>query len=134
MRLLLIEADPQVRAQRTDDLRRAGYDPAPYATAAVAWAAYLNDPFPFVVLPIDPPDETGLRLCRDIRNHDAGTDTAIIVTTPRSDAATLTAIVDAGADDFVASPVELPVLETSLGLASRRRQREIARRKSNVQR
>jgi diguanylate cyclase (GGDEF)-like protein/PAS domain S-box-containing protein len=124
MRLLLVERDAPTRNALAESLKLAGYAVTARKDAVVAWDAFSTAPFPIVICPFLPPDGRAPSLCRRIRDDHRGKMTTIVVTSTRSDAGTLSAIVDAGADDFVLSSVDPNTLLARLELAMRRRRKD----------
>ena len=75
----------------------------------------LHDTTPdLVILDVDMPDVSGMELCRIVRNDPRWHQLPVLFLTARSDTATVEAIFQAGADDFVAKPVVGPELMTRI--------------------
>src|SRR6266581_8724099 len=60
------------------------------------------------------PRMDGYELCRELRAQTHSTDIPIVVTTSRSDVASIVRAYDAGATDFVPKPVNWPVLSNRI--------------------
>src|SRR5688572_10387645 len=78
------------------------------------------------------PGADGLQLCRRIRAHPDGTDVVILVITGKRDPAVLQSTLDAGADDYVSKPVDVPLLHVRLAVAERELHRCAERRADRV--
>ena len=63
------------------------------------------------------PQADGLDLCRRIRAHPAGPDAVIMVVTGKRDANVIQESLDAGADDYLAKPVDVALFNLRLAVA-----------------
>jgi PAS domain S-box-containing protein len=61
----------------------------------------------------------GLQLCRKIREHPAGERTVIVVVTGRNSAEDLREVMAAGADDYIAKPVDVDLMNIRLAVAEK---------------
>jgi DNA-binding response OmpR family regulator len=85
-----------------------------------AWRLFQETPVPLVVLDINMPGLDGLTVCRLIRGHDAGAETFVIVVTARDGRDDLTAVLSAGADDYVTKPSSPENLHARFEIAGQR--------------
>src|SRR5689334_20825468 len=114
MRLLLAEAPALLGTDIETRLSEAGYNVTVCGSAEAALCAFEKDAFPLVLIPAETSQIDGLRLCRQIRALPNGNQSGIVTVTARSDPANLGAIVEAGADDFVAGPIEPEIVLATL--------------------
>jgi DNA-binding response OmpR family regulator len=85
-----------------------------------AWDAYCAERVPLVILDWEMPRMDGLELCRRIRSAERGDEAFILVITARDQTEDLTAVLDAGADDYMSKPVTPDNLNARLRIAERR--------------
>ena len=116
-RILLVEDDPSIRELTTIGLRAAGYEVVDAADGRQALDRFASEHPDAVVLDIMLPVLDGLAVCRTIRLESA---VPIIMLTARTDAFDVVAGLEAGADDYVRKPFELPELVARLRVALRR--------------
>jgi two-component system response regulator MtrA len=116
-RILFVEDDPSIRELTTIGLRAAGYDVVTAADGGEALARFAADGPDAIVLDIMLPILDGLAVCRRIR---AESSVPIIMLTARTDAYDVVTGLEAGADDYVRKPFEMPELLARLRAALRR--------------
>jgi two-component system, OmpR family, response regulator MtrA len=116
-RILLVEDDPSIRELTTIGLHAAGYAVVAAADGREALDRFASDKPDAVVLDIMLPVLDGLAVCRTIRLQSA---VPIIMLTARTDAFDVVAGLEAGADDYIRKPFELPELVARLRVALRR--------------
>ena len=116
-RILLVEDDPSIRELTTIGLRAAGYEVVDAADGRQALDRFASERPDAVVLDIMLPVLDGLAVCRTIRLDSV---VPIIMLTARTDAFDVVAGLEAGADDYVRKPFELPELVARLRVALRR--------------
>ncbi len=116
-RILLVEDDPSIRELTTIGLRAAGYEVVVAADGREGLDQFAADAPDAVVLDIMLPVLDGLAVCRTIR---LGSTVPIVMLTARTDAFDVVAGLEAGADDYVRKPFELPELVARLRVALRR--------------
>jgi signal transduction histidine kinase len=88
-------------------------------SAEEALAAHLEQPFELMLVDWTLPGRSGLELCRDVRAARGGDEVFIIVITGRNRPEDLVAVLDAGASDYVAKPLDPETLSTRLLIAER---------------
>lgn len=93
-----------------------------------AWEAFQGSRPPMVILDWEMPRLDGLELCRRIRASERGDEPFILVVTARDRSEDLTAVLDAGADDYMSKPVTPDNLQARLRIAERRIEVSAARR------
>lgn len=116
-KILLVEDDPDLRRLLTHFLRARGRDDVhAHETAVGLEEAIRHGDYDLLILDWMLPELSGLELCRRVR---ASTDAYILMLTARDGSEDLDRILEAGADDYVAKPVPLPLLEVRLRIAQR---------------
>ena len=123
MRLLLVEDDPEVGAMLTSALQESGHVVDLVPTGADALWRAAEQPYDSVILDVGLPDRSGFDVCRDLR--ESGSTTPVLMLTGRHAVTDRVTGLDAGADDYLAKPVDLTELEARLRALSRRSGRDI---------
>jgi signal transduction histidine kinase len=100
-------------------LRERDHEVTNVATAEEALEAHLRQPFQLMLVDWTLPGMSGLDLCRTVRSRPGGEDLVILVVTGRNRAEDLSAVLDAGASDYLAKPIDPEVLGTRLLIAER---------------
>jgi phosphoserine phosphatase RsbU/P len=120
VKILAVEDDAVSRAVLRQALRRLGHETVEAADGEEAWQALQNEPFRVVVSDWMMPRADGLELCRRIRKR-ANVDYLyfILLTSRDATADNQTEAADAGVDDFLTKPLDLPELWTRLRVAER---------------
>jgi len=119
MKALLIEDDPVGRRLLEAALSSRGHDVTACADAESAWEIFQRDPHALVVADWLLPGMDGLALCRNIRALPDGDRSVILVITSRDQPDDLQLVLQAGANDYLAKPVEMALLQVRLALAER---------------
>ncbi len=115
--ILVIEDDPSIRELTQLGLSAAGFE---VVTASDGWSGLgrFRDERPdLVVLDLMLPGMDGLEVCRQIRMVSV---VPIVMLTALADSSNVVAGLEAGADDYVTKPFELPVLVARVRAALRR--------------
>ena len=115
--ILVIEDDPSIRELTQLGLSAAGFR---VGTAADGWsglARFREDSPDLVVLDLMLPGMDGLEVCRQIR---ATSVVPIVMLTALADPNSVVVGLEAGADDYVTKPFEMPVLVARVRAALRR--------------
>src|SRR4051812_26740940 len=110
-RALIVEDEQDVRDLMLLHLKREGIEVVAVENGEEALRVLAAEKFTLVVLDWMLPGVSGLEICRRLRaTGPAATDRlAVLMVTARADSADVIAGLDAGADDYITKPFELPV-------------------------
>jgi DNA-binding response OmpR family regulator len=133
MRVLFADDDVIARTLLSAVLSDLGHDATEAADGKDAWEQFQADPVPLVVLDINMPGLDGLTVCRLIREHDMGRETFVLILTARDARSDLTAVLAAGADDYVTKPSSPENLRARLEIAQQRIVQNAARRAAEAE-
>ena len=121
MNVLLADDDPTMRLLLGKVLEQCGHHVVKAAAdGQEAWDFFEGAPQPMVILDWEMPGLNGLDVCRNIRASPYGDQTFILMVTSRDRTEDLTAVLDAGADDYMSKPVTPDNLQARLRIAERR--------------
>ena len=133
MRVLFADDDVISRTLLAAVLTHVGHQSRSASDGGEAWERFQSEPVPLVILDLNMPVLDGLEVCRRIRAHPAGRETFVLVVTGRDAREDLTAVLDAGADDYVSKPSTPENLRARLAIAARRIAQEEARRAAEAE-
>jgi DNA-binding response OmpR family regulator len=133
MRVLFADDDAIARALLVAVITDLGHEPIVAESGERAWELFQAEPTPLAVLDISMPGLDGLTVCRLIRDHEVGRDTFVIVVTARDAREDLTAVLEAGADDYVTKPSSPENLRARLEIAQQRIIQNAARRTAEAE-
>ena len=120
MKLLVVEDDPTTRvvlAQMVSDLH---HEITLCEDAETAFEAYQAQQHELLLVDWMLPGMDGLELCRRVRDCESGDLSVILIVTAHDQAVGLHDVLDAGADDFLAKPLDAAQLTARLTIAEGR--------------
>jgi DNA-binding NtrC family response regulator len=130
MKLLVIDDDPVLQRTLQARLQKQGYEVTVASDGETALAIWQQDFHPVVLLDLMLPGMDGLHVCRSIRAHARGQECVVVVVTARDTQDDLHEVLDSGADDYLAKPVQLDTLTVRLSIAVRRYRDLVARHRA----
>jgi two-component system response regulator MtrA len=122
-RILLVEDDPSIREVTAIGLRNGGFDVVTASDGPEGLARFRGASFDLVLLDVMLPGMDGLELCRTIRRTST---VPVVMLTARGDTVDVVLGLEAGADDYVRKPFEVPELLARVRAALRRSGRSSA--------
>jgi len=120
VRLLLTEDDAMIGEAVQRGLRQLGFALDWVRDGAAAEQALALEPYDLLLLDLGLPRKSGVELLRDLRRRGAGI--PVVILTARDAMTDRVAGLDAGADDYVVKPFELPELAARIRAVLRRRE------------
>jgi two-component system response regulator MtrA len=116
-RILLVEDDPSIREVTAIGLRNAGFTVETASDGREGLDRFEREPFDLVLLDVMLPRMDGLEVCRAIRRDST---IPVVMLTARADTLDVVVGLEAGADDYVRKPFEVPELVARVRAALRR--------------
>jgi two-component system response regulator MtrA len=116
-RILLVEDDPSIREVTAIGLGAAGFAVTTAADGVEGLERFRADPYDLVLLDVMLPRLDGYEVCRQIRKTST---VPVVMLTARGDTMDVVVGLEAGADDYVRKPFDLPELIARIRAALRR--------------
>ena len=116
-RILLVEDDPSIREVTAIGLEAAGFAVTTAGDGVEAVERFRSDPFDLILLDIMLPRLDGYEVTRQVRRTST---VPIVMLTARGEAMDVVVGLEAGADDYVRKPFEVPELIARVRAALRR--------------
>lgn len=117
MRALLVEDNEAFRLVAESVLKVRGHEVTASASAELGWEACQRERFDLLIVDWVLPGMDGLELCRRVRTLSWGADVYILVVTARDAPEDLATVLGAGANDYVAKPVNPGLLVVRVAIA-----------------
>lgn len=121
--ILVLDDDPVVGHLLSTVVHQLQYFHIKAVTVAEAWDQILEYPIDGVIADLSLPDEGGLELVRRVRAEGPDPEIPIVVCSGMSDRETVQEALEAGANDYVRKPVNVPEISPRLVKAFARRGR-----------
>jgi DNA-binding response OmpR family regulator len=120
MRILVVEDEPTLQAFLQEGLAREGYHVSVASDGAAGEALARQEPFDLLILDLLLPSRSGLEVCASLRQDLPNLPILILTALDGTD--NVVEGLNAGADDYLAKPFELPVLMARVRALLRRAQ------------
>ena len=117
MKALVVEDDVTLRALYADVLTRRGYEVRACNDAESALNACRKESYHLAILDWTLPEMDGVELCRRVRRLPQWDRNVILMISGRNEPDDIVRVMDAGADDYLAKPVTLALLNSRLTIA-----------------
>ena len=120
MDVLLVEDDMITRRLMTKLISNHGHNVIACSNAEEGWYAFQETAYSLLVLDWMLPGMSGLDLCRRVRASENGPYCVILVITALAEREHLKEVLEAGADDYLAKPIDRDLFNVRLTIAERR--------------
>ena len=131
--VLIIDDAMPIRVLLRAGLAKAGYRTVEATDGRQGLEQFIAHKPDLVLMDVNMPVMDGFQCCRALREHDAGHLTPVIMLTGSDDLESINHAFDAGASDFIAKPINLPLLTQRIRYALRDAERELTLRRVQQQ-
>ncbi|MDX8398745.1 MAG: protein kinase [Gallionellaceae bacterium] len=118
--VLLVEDDPHIGELFQIALEKRGHFVKRLVDGESAWESYQSQSFPLLIVDWQLAGMDGLELCRKVRASPKGANTLVLMLTARTSPDDLEQVMAAGADDYLAKPVDFDLLNIRLSISEQR--------------
>lgn len=119
LRTLVVDDSSSMRGLLRELLCERHHQVTVHGSAEEGLRAHIEEPFQLMLVDWTLPGMSGLDLCRAVRAQPGGEQVFILVITARNKVEDLTAVLDAGASDYLSKPIDPEILSTRLFIAER---------------
>lgn len=120
MKVLIAEDSSTWRILLENQIQKWGYEPVLAKDGEEAWAILQREDAPrLALLDWQMPKMDGIEVCRNLKRSQAHHFTYVILLTGRDAQDDMVAGLEAGADDYLTKPIEMPILRSRLMVARR---------------
>ncbi len=119
MKTLLVENHAESRGNLQRSLEHRGHEVVAVGSAEEGKLALAAQRFDLLMLDAMLPGKSGRQFCREVREQARGDEIFILLLTARAEVEDLPEALAAGANDYLAKPVDLGLLNVRLALAER---------------
>jgi len=132
MRALVVDDSSSMRRLLAELLREFDYEVVTAGTGEDAIRLQKEEGFDLMLVDWTLPGLSGLDVCRTVRASPNGEDVVIVVITGRDQPEDLLSVLDSGASDYLAKPIDPDLLRTRLLVAARQAEAARLRRKGKA--
>ena len=108
--VLIVDDDPVMRVLEEETLAQFGFAVREAADGEAALASLEESPPDMVLLDVDMPGIDGFTVCQRIRQRWDATQMPVVMVTGMDDVDSITRAYESGANDFIAKPINWPIL------------------------
>ncbi len=119
MEIILAEDDVTARKIVVTALEKGGHHVTAFENGLAAWEHVARDPARLLITDWMMPEMDGMELCRNIRSTWSNSYTYILILTALVGREKLMEALEAGADDFMTKPIDIPQLLARVKVAER---------------
>jgi DNA-binding NtrC family response regulator len=130
MNALVVDDDLATRELLAEVLREIGLGVTTCDSGETGWATYISGDYDLILLDWVLPGIDGLELSRRIRSTPRGDQAIILIVTGKRGADSLSEVLESGANDYIAKPLDLDLLRVRLTIAARTARELQARERS----
>ena len=108
--LLIVDDDHVMRMLEAETLAQFAFDVREAADGEEALALLVEPPPDLILLDVDMPGMSGFDVCRHVRKRWDATEVPVIMVTGMDDLDSINQAYESGANDFIAKPINWPIL------------------------